>query len=50
MSNGSTKISFSDDVDVEEASPVAGAEGGNGAKRVSLSATKKAWDIDGDGK
>ena len=48
MSNGSTKISFSDDVDVEEAAPVANGEGAT--KRVSLSETKKAWDIDGDGK
>ena len=54
MSNGSTKISFSDDVDVEEAAPVANGEGAtkraSATKRVSLSETKKAWDIDGDGK
>ena len=40
------EVSFANDV--EEAVPAEGQEGIR--QRVSLSATKKAWDIDGDGK
>ena len=54
-SGGSTsKVSFSDDVDVEEAAPVTSRRASDESldavkKRVSLSKSAKAWDIDGDG-